>query len=194
MNWDAIGAIGEIVGAIGVIATLGYLAIQTKHNTRAVNASTFQANTSIWQDMFLALAGSDAPEAFARGMQGSRDIDALTFQKFWFVCRTLFLNFENQYYQYRQGTLDEEAFKGYEESMCDMVLSWPGIRAWWPLNHNSYGKTYVDYIERLLTSTQDSAAQRVDNPGESFTKWLAVLGHDPRAAPASNKDDSQFGP
>ncbi|MEH6569277.1 MAG: hypothetical protein V7709_09385 [Halioglobus sp.] len=176
MNWDAIGA-------IGVIATLGYLAIQTKHNTRAVNASTFQGNTSIWQDMFLALAGADAPEAFAQGMRGNRDIDSLTFQKFWMVCRTLFLNFENQYYQYRQGTLDEEAFKGYEDSMCDMVLSWPGIRAWWPLNHNSYGKAYVEYIERLLTSTQESAAQRVDNPGESFTKWLAVLGHDPGPAP-----------
>jgi len=28
MNWEAIGAIGEDVGAIGVIATLAYLAIQ----------------------------------------------------------------------------------------------------------------------------------------------------------------------
>lgn len=26
MNWDAIGAIGEILGALGVIVTLGYLA------------------------------------------------------------------------------------------------------------------------------------------------------------------------
>jgi hypothetical protein len=184
MNWDAMGAIGEIVGAIGVIATLGYLAIQTKHNTRAVNASTFQGNAAIWQDMFLALAGTDASEAFARGMLGSRDIDALTFQKFWMVCRTLFLNFENQYYQYRQGTLDEEAFKGYEESMCDMALSWPGIRAWWPLNHDSYGSAFVDYIERLLTSTRERAVQRADNPSESFTEWLAFLGHD---APPTDK-------
>ena len=32
MNWDAIGAIGEIVGAIAVVATLAYLAIQTRHS------------------------------------------------------------------------------------------------------------------------------------------------------------------
>ena len=177
MDWDAVGAIGELVGAIGVVATLGYLAVQTKHNTRAVNSSTFQENAAIWQDFFLALAGSDAPEAFARGMQGSRDIDALTIQKFWMVCRTLFLNFENQYYQYRQGNLDEESFKGYEESMCSMVLSWPGIRAWWPLNHDSYGSSYVDYIDKLLASTRERAIQRADNPGESFTEWLAFLGH-----------------
>ena len=124
----------------------------------------------------------DAPEAFARGILGSRDVDALTFQKFWMICRTLFLNFENQYYQYRQGTLDEEAFKGYEESMCSMELSWPGIRAWWPLNHNSYGSDFVDSIEGLLTSTRERSVQRGDNPGEFFMQWRAFLGHDAPSA------------
>ena len=32
MNWDAIGAIGEILGAIVVIATLGYVAVQIRQN------------------------------------------------------------------------------------------------------------------------------------------------------------------
>ena len=40
MNWEALGAIGEIVGAIAVIATLGYLAVQIRHNSRSVEAST----------------------------------------------------------------------------------------------------------------------------------------------------------
>lgn len=31
MNWEAIGALGEVLGAIAVIATLLYLAVQTKH-------------------------------------------------------------------------------------------------------------------------------------------------------------------
>ena len=35
MNWDAIGAIGEVVGAAGVIASLLYLAIQVRASTRA---------------------------------------------------------------------------------------------------------------------------------------------------------------
>ena len=33
MNWDAVGAIGEIAGAATVIATLFYLALQVKHAT-----------------------------------------------------------------------------------------------------------------------------------------------------------------
>ena len=30
MNWDAIGAVGEMLGAIAVFVTLGYLAVQVK--------------------------------------------------------------------------------------------------------------------------------------------------------------------
>lgn len=37
MNWEAIGASGEVVGAIAVILTLLYLAIQIRQNTRAVD-------------------------------------------------------------------------------------------------------------------------------------------------------------
>lgn len=36
MNWDALGAIGEMLGAIGVIATLLYLSVQIRQNTRAI--------------------------------------------------------------------------------------------------------------------------------------------------------------
>jgi hypothetical protein len=42
MNWEAIGAIGEIVGAIAVFVTLLYLGIQLRLNTRALKSSTFQ--------------------------------------------------------------------------------------------------------------------------------------------------------
>ena len=36
MNWEALGAIGEIVGAAAVVITLIYLAVQLRQNTRAV--------------------------------------------------------------------------------------------------------------------------------------------------------------
>jgi len=54
VNWDAIGAIGEIVGAVAVVATLGYLAVQIRQNTRADRASSRQTvlddfYSSLWE-------------------------------------------------------------------------------------------------------------------------------------------------
>ena len=37
MNWDALGAIGEIIGAIAVVITLGFLAIQIRYSTRSID-------------------------------------------------------------------------------------------------------------------------------------------------------------
>jgi len=40
MNWEAIGAIGEVVGAAGVIASLMYLAVQIRQNTKSVRRAS----------------------------------------------------------------------------------------------------------------------------------------------------------
>ena len=37
LNWEAIGAVGEILGAMGVIITLAYLAVQIKYTRNAWN-------------------------------------------------------------------------------------------------------------------------------------------------------------
>jgi len=54
MNWDAIGAIGELIGAIAVFATLVYLAVQVRHsrslleeNKRIALSQVHQARTGI---------------------------------------------------------------------------------------------------------------------------------------------------
>ena len=42
MNWDAIGAIAETLGAVGVIASLAYLAGQVRDSRRSLRASASQ--------------------------------------------------------------------------------------------------------------------------------------------------------
>ena len=40
MNWDALGSIGEIVGAIAVVSTLAYLSVQIRQGTKAARIQT----------------------------------------------------------------------------------------------------------------------------------------------------------
>jgi hypothetical protein len=42
VNWEALGAVANLLAAIGVIATLIYLAIQIRQNTKAVRSSSIQ--------------------------------------------------------------------------------------------------------------------------------------------------------
>src|SRR5207248_10188716 len=43
LNWEAIGAIANLFAALGVIATLIYLAMQIRQNTKAVRSSSIES-------------------------------------------------------------------------------------------------------------------------------------------------------
>ena len=60
MNWDAIGAIGETVGALAVFLTLIYLAIQIRQNTKAVKAAAIDStNSQVSRIRELIIANAD---------------------------------------------------------------------------------------------------------------------------------------
>jgi hypothetical protein len=46
LNWDAIGAIAETLGAVGVITTLVYLSVQLRQNSRLLRTSSAALTTS----------------------------------------------------------------------------------------------------------------------------------------------------
>ncbi len=45
MDWDALSAIAALIGGAGVVATLIYLAIEIRQNTRAVRSASYQSFT-----------------------------------------------------------------------------------------------------------------------------------------------------
>ena len=51
MNWEAIGAIGEIVGAIAVLVTLIFLILQIQQNTIALQQQSSRESTSSLQQI-----------------------------------------------------------------------------------------------------------------------------------------------
>ncbi|MFT4799432.1 MAG: hypothetical protein ACJAYE_003628 [Candidatus Azotimanducaceae bacterium] len=65
MNWDAVGAVAELVGAAGVIVTLIYLATQVRQNTKSISTSSFQATTDALNQVNALIAdNSDLAEIF----------------------------------------------------------------------------------------------------------------------------------
>ncbi len=55
MNWDAAGAIGEIVGATAVVLTLVYLAKQIKDSSTQVKVNSLTALNTIYNDAFIPI-------------------------------------------------------------------------------------------------------------------------------------------
>ncbi|MFK7864830.1 MAG: hypothetical protein AB8B95_11465 [Pseudohongiellaceae bacterium] len=72
MNWEAIGAIGEILGAMAVVLTLVYLAVQVRYAKDAASDNNRIARASGVREMMLATATH--PELRELGLK-TYDID-----------------------------------------------------------------------------------------------------------------------
>lgn len=60
MNLETLGSIGDLIGGIGVVASLIYLGVQIRQNTKALRSSSYhQAAEQTW-NFFLAVAQSDS--------------------------------------------------------------------------------------------------------------------------------------
>jgi hypothetical protein len=108
MNWEAIGAIGEIVGSFAVLITLIYLAQQIKQNTRSQSIATYEAAMSGYNDVQTFVA-SDL-ESASIWRRGSIDFVSLNEDeavRFEFMVR----NYTNHVYKllrlYEDGALPE---------------------------------------------------------------------------------------
>jgi len=83
MNWEAIGAVGETIGATAVVITLFYLAVQLRQNTRQVKHSAVATEIAAYQDMIgriselngLLIASSELADLV---LKGNADFDSLT--------------------------------------------------------------------------------------------------------------------
>ena len=168
MTLIELGAIGEFVGAIGVIATLIYLAVQIRQNTRAMDesrrlalAQTYQMRADALQDMLVTAASSDIGAILVRLTSAGypENIDALKsiteeergrFRQWQIAQQT---HWDNMHFQYQQGFLDKEYFDdAFEDRVTRLAPTW---RA---LNLTSGRRSFFAEIERLEKAKEDATA------------------------------------
>ena len=92
---EFLGGIGGLVAAIGVIATLVYLAAQIRHNTRAVQSSSWQAAISSYLDFnFLVAGNSEFADLAFKGASDPSSLDANQWSRFCVAFSGLLHRFE----------------------------------------------------------------------------------------------------
>ena len=158
MNWEALGAIGEIVGAAGVVVTLGYLAIQIRQNTQSVRAAAFQEAIRDAAQSTDQL-GRD-PELTRIWFAGQRDFEALTGeerQRFAVYSTSVFRRYENIIYQAHHSALDPESWEGIRQQLR-YALSQPGTVAWWKRGQNLFNRQLREFVEQELQTKESTPA------------------------------------
>lgn len=160
-----LGALGEFLGAIGVIATLVYLSVQVRQNTRSLEASqrlalaqTYQMRSDALQTMLVQAASSEIGGIISRLTEAGYPtnvgaLDGLTTEersrfRQWQIAQQA--HWDNMHFQYQQGFLDEEY---YRDAFAERVRRlWP---VWKALGLTGGRKSFFDELERLSGEKDD---------------------------------------
>jgi hypothetical protein len=103
-NWDAVGAIAELVGATAVLITLVYLVIQVRQHSRSISSMTTQAIFGQFNELSMQLASDPIlARAFEQGMSNPESLSDEDASRFTWLARTMMNIWMNLYDQYIQG-------------------------------------------------------------------------------------------
>jgi hypothetical protein len=112
MNWDAIGAIAEVVGAAAVIITLAYLAIQIRQNTQ-MNASALRQSFYNYtaRQMLHGTDSTEFSELLAKAGTTNETLSPGERLQISRMFHAVFVGYQGAYFQYKQGALGQDDWK-----------------------------------------------------------------------------------
>lgn len=171
MSIEELGSIGDFVGSIAVLISLVYLAVQVKGNTEAARTSTYQAIVSEFGALNRSLAGTPGLSMlFVNALEDFEILsadDKARMSQLFFVC---FHDFENMYYQYRKGYLEDDVWQGWKRLML-AYHSRPGFQTWWAIRSDVFSSSFVEFLRTekpdKLIATYYELAQGIRPPKQA---------------------------
>jgi hypothetical protein len=130
MNWDAIGAIGEIIGALAVVTTLLYLSVQVRQYQRssiAEGSSKGHELHSAWRNTIVQ--NTEAAGALAKANSGETLSERDRVQLEFFADELFIASVVSDQFSRHSGTFyDDEAYWRY---LVDILRRNPGLIPQW---------------------------------------------------------------
>lgn len=154
-----LGNYGEFIGAIAVVITLAYLAVQVRHSREATEANTKSLRAAArfesgryWSEETIRMALSpDMASIVAAGFEDPSRLDDNDRERLvaWFLQHMLMK--DTLYHQYRDGVFPEDAWKAHELVTVGVIQSEAWCRVW-DAGHFPVSDEFREYVEALRKS------------------------------------------
>jgi hypothetical protein len=159
MNIESMVNYADIVGGVAVIVSLIYVGIQIRRNTKSNQA---QANQNAHESLaILSFEVGKDPDLTSFMRKGQVGFDELTEEeqfRFMVLLVTFFRRYENIYYQYQKGFLEEDLWGGYRRSMLALFYT-SGGQAFWNVRAGHFSRVFQDYLNS--TSPDDAKSEMI---------------------------------
>ncbi len=140
-----LGALGELLGAVAVLATLIYLTLQTRQNTMAIGAQLDAARISSQLNLNLsAAASSELQEALNEDRSDELSINQARRANYW-IAHAIVLQW--QLHQGRRGLLPSFNEAGMKLTIRGFFSSSRSFGRWWEAVKSGYLPEFIEVVE-----------------------------------------------
>ncbi|MGH0030795.1 MAG: hypothetical protein ACQGVC_13450 [Myxococcota bacterium] len=157
MNWDAIGAVGEILGATGVFASLVYLATQIRDNTRSLGAASLQSVLDGPRDRWLLpLASSDETSTiFSKGLTSLDLLDDAGKRRFFYLLVEQYFQMQQVMHLHERGLIPEVDYAAWLKWAVALTRT-PGGGEMWLQIQTMITPTIAELINGQLEADRET--------------------------------------
>ena len=148
MNWEAIGAVGEIFGAGAVVLSLIYLGVQIRNQNREARAAAMHEVAQGFRDIVLPYVDPDFAQVFVRA---NEDFDALSeAERVQIISagQRMLRLWEEAYYQHAAGRLDERLWHSIVRQYS-AYLSVASLIRVWALRRDFYTEGFSEFVDSV---------------------------------------------
>ncbi len=122
MNRELLGAVGQVLAAIGLVPTLIYLAIQVREQNKANRGASLDFLSTQWTDLIRTMNESADPGLiYLRGLQDFESLDPVSHQRFGAYMLRAFRYRVGLYFHYLDGAMPAPYRESVRRQMEDIV-------------------------------------------------------------------------
>ncbi len=165
MNWEAIGTIAEVVGAIAVVLSLIYVATQIKQNTDASRAHSInQINSQYGALMSQIAMNADLAQIYRKATDGE-ELGPIESVRYTAYLSAFFAFIEEFYLLHRSGFYEEDlgdgdAIEFFAPTVRRLLACPVAIRWWKEESRNIYVAELCDSVNRIADLSYDLPPER----------------------------------
>ena len=152
MNIQDLGAIGEIVGGIAVIATLGYLSVQVRQANVSTHRNMYAQAANAISDFWLSLAKDyELYECYVLMLRDPEDLTEHDQNRGYLVMDSYLSLMESYYLHNRE--YGEDLSQERWGRMLRRMFDTPGGRKYWQKRKASFHAEFAEYLDTVGTAS-----------------------------------------
>jgi hypothetical protein len=147
MNWDAAGAIGEVIGAGAVVVSVVYLALQIRRQTDQSRLEATRELANQFSEYTNRLVDDkEFVQLYLKAVAGYHCLpneDRARIASFFHQI----MRFNEQQYLHETNTNVDSSYFESIHSTFEEWLTFPGVQEWWDVSGNMFGAQFRQKVD-----------------------------------------------